>query len=110
MRKRKKRIGAFLISLALLGLFSYLIINFPPTYHVSIGNLLFPILPIFFLLTFAFLYFFFSALLSKRRGILIALFANIFLLLHLNHLTHPLFLILLVIIFGGLELLFIKKK
>src|SRR3972149_8387684 len=107
--RRRRQIRFLAVSFLLLVALIYLIWNFPPSFQFSIFN--FSILPLFFTLFFLFIYFLFSFILAnKRRGFLIGLFAIIFLFLRLNYLTEPFFLILLLILFGSVELLFAKRK
>jgi hypothetical protein len=100
-----------LLSFLFLGAFIYFVLNFSPTFQFSISNMLFPILPIFFILLFTFLFLFFGVLFAnRRRGLFIGLFAVIYLLLRMNGLTHPFFLVILIILSGSLELFFVKRK
>jgi hypothetical protein len=47
---------------------------------------------------------------NSRRGFLLGLLVISYLLLRLNGLTSPFFAILLLLIFGGIELFFVKRK
>lgn len=121
MKRKKRPIWLLVLSSLLLASLVYLVLNFPPTHKFTIYNLSFDpwlrtkgqftILPLFFILLFSTLYSLFTALLSnKRRGLLIALFFSIYLILRLINLTHPFFLILLIALFGGIEIFFVKRK
>ncbi|HYM65076.1 MAG TPA: hypothetical protein VES68_01150 [Candidatus Sulfotelmatobacter sp.] len=111
MKRGKRPISFLILSILSLGLLVYLVLNFSPSYNFPILGFNFPVLILFFLLFFIFLYSFFSfALINKRRGLFISLFVNIYLLLRLNGLTHIFFLILLVILFGCLELFFSNRS
>ncbi len=89
----------------------YLIINYPPDFQFSIYNYSLQIIPVFFVLLFVFLYFLFDVLFaSRRRGLFAGFFAATYLLLRLSGLTHPFFLVMLIILFGCLELFFVKRK
>ncbi|HEX7542683.1 MAG TPA: hypothetical protein VF385_01205 [Patescibacteria group bacterium] len=98
----------FILSLAGLG---YLVLTFSPTSQFSIFNfqfsILIPGLTLLFLLIFSLTTFILS---NSRRGFLLGLLVISYLLLRLNGLTSPFFAILLVILFGGIELFFIKRK
>src|ERR1035437_7245718 len=108
MRRNKRQLR--LLGLAILGLigFIYLVFNFSPSAQITI--LSFNLSSIYFFFAFLFLFlisvfaFVFS---SKRRGVFIGRVTFIYLILRLNHLTHPSFLILLIVLFGCLDLFFI---
>jgi hypothetical protein len=111
MRKRKRNILFLFLGLISIAALIYSVLNFSPTYGFTIYNLQFTILPIFFALLFSFLFFLFSFILaSKRRGLFVGAFIVIYLILRLNNLTHPFFLLILLVLFGSLELFFIKRK
>ena len=120
MRRKRRPVWLLVVSLLSLASLIYLILNFPPSHKFTIldlkiassaYNLQFTILPIFFLLTFAFCFSLFAFLLNnKRRGLFFGLFVLTILVLRLNHLLHPFFLILLLAFFITLELLFKRRK
>src|SRR3989344_3844363 len=106
MKRRKKPIWLLIGGLLSLVIFIYLIVFFSPNSQFSLaprslGEV--GIFPLFFILIFAFLFSLFSFLLNNfRRGIFVGLFALIYLLLRLLNLTHPFFLIMLLILFTTL--------
>ena len=97
-----------IVSFVLLALLVYF---FPPSFSFSFLISQISILNFFFVLLFLFLYFTAAYILnSKKHALLIGLFAVSYLLLRINGLVHPFFLILLLGIFFMLELLFSYKK
>ena len=111
MRRNKRNFGLLIVSVLAFFAILYIVLNYSPALKLSILNFSFPILPLFFVLTFIFLYSLFTFILkSKRRGILIGLFVISYLVLRMNGLTNVFFVILLVVLFGSLELLFVKRK
>lgn len=111
MRRKKRNLGFLILSFLSLATLFFLIINYSPSFNISLFNLNISIVFLFLSFVFLFFYSFFSFLLSnKRRGALIGLFMVAYLILRLNQLTNLFFAILLVILFGSLELLFAKRK
>ena len=112
MRRKKRPIWLLVVSLLSLASLIYLILNFPPNWKFEIGNYLkFDILYIFFTLLFTFFFPLIAFLLNnKRRGLFFGLFVLTILVLRLNYLLHPFFLILLLAFFITLELLFKRRK
>src|ERR1035437_3348994 len=110
MRKRKKYLWLLIISFLSLFSLGYLVLNFSPTFQFSILNLQFTILIPGLILLFLFLFSLFGFILNARRGFLLGLLAVSYLLLRLNGLTSPFFAILLLLLFGGIELFFVKRK
>ncbi len=118
MRKRKP-FWLLVVSLLSLAILIYLVLNFPPSHQFTIYNLpfdfaqggRFTILPIVLILIFLFIFSLFGFILNnKRRGVLIAVFVLGYLILKLLNLTHPFFIILLLVLLIMLELLFAKRK
>jgi len=111
MRKRKKHLWLLILSALSLGALVYLILNVSPTDQFSIFNfqfsILIPALTILFILIFSLTTFILN---NSRRGLLLGLLIISYLLLRLNGLTSPFFAILLLILFGGIELFFVKRK
>ena len=95
------------LALATLG---YLVLNVSPSFQFSILNLQFTILIPGLTLLFLFIFSLFSFILNARRGFLLGLLAISYLLLRLNGLVSPFFAILLLLLFGGIELFFVKRK
>lgn len=84
-----------------------LVFYFPPTYQISIQQYHFPILYLFFISLFSFLFFIIAIILrSKKHGFFIGLFVVTYLIFRLNDLTHPLFVFLLIALFLVTEFLF----
>ncbi|MCL6096771.1 MAG: hypothetical protein M1444_03800 [Patescibacteria group bacterium] len=109
---RKKRPLRLLV-LGLLSIVSliYLVLNFPPTYGFTISDFRFQILPIGLALLSLFIFSLFGFVLNnKRRGFLVAVFVLGYLILRLMSLTHPFFIILLLVLLIMLEFLFAKRK
>lgn len=94
-----------------LGLLIFFVLSFPPDKNLNVLSFSISLIPIFFVLLLISAYELFSfALNNQRQGFLISFFATLYLILRLNKLTHPFFLILLIAIFITLELLFRKRK
>ncbi|OGH08084.1 MAG: hypothetical protein A2171_01270 [Candidatus Levybacteria bacterium RBG_13_35_9] len=111
MKRRGRKFYFLPISIASLISLLYLVLSFPPTYQFQIADFKLQILYPALILLFSFLYFLFSFLFANnRRGLFVGLFATIYLILRLNNLTHPLFLILLLILFISLELFYLNRK
>lgn len=88
----------------------YLTIAHSPSENVSITGIHLSLVFLFFPLLFFFVFSVFSFFAkSNKQGILAAIFCSLYLLLRLNNLTHPFFLVLLLAIFLTLELLFKKN-
>ncbi|HUD04374.1 MAG TPA: hypothetical protein VMR59_00080 [Patescibacteria group bacterium] len=111
MHRKQRPIWLIAISLLLIATLGYLIFNFSPNDQFSISHTPFPILPIFLLLSFLLLFSLTTFILNNsRRGFLLGLLVISYLLLRLNGLTSPFFAILLLILFAGIELFFVKRK
>jgi len=110
MRKKKKYLWLLVVSLLFLISLSYLILNFSPAFKFSLLNFQFSILIPGLALLFLFVFSLFSFILNARRGILLGLLVVSYLLLRMNGLTSPFFAILLLLLFGGIELFFVKRK
>jgi hypothetical protein len=111
MHKKKRPFWLLVISILSLVALWYLILNYSPIFQFSISNFQFSILIPGFALLFLLVFSLFTFLLNNsRRGFLLGLLAISYLLLRLNGLTSPFFAILLLILFGGIELFFIKRK
>lgn len=108
--RRKHPATLLLLSLLSLASFIYFILSFSPSSHFSIFNSQFSTLYVFFPLVFLFIYSAITYLLiNTKQGLLFGLFATIYLFLRFIHLTHPFFLILLLVLFISLELFFKKR-
>jgi len=111
MKRKKRHLWLLVVSILSLGALGYLILNLSPTDQFSIFNfqfsVLIPALTILFLLIFSLVTFLLS---NSRRGFLLGLLVISYLLLRVNGLTSPFFTILLLILFGGIELFFVKRK
>lgn len=109
----KRRRNPFMLVLFCLFLFSLgiLLLYFPPTSYYNIGGFHITLLPVFFFFLFG-VFFSGGAFLfkSKSHGILFGLFIVIYLILRINNLTHPFFLILLFALFLTLELMVSYRK
>ncbi len=111
MKRGRRPWLLFIPGVLSLAALSYLVYYYPPDYQFLISNFQIPVLPVWFVLLFIAVYGIFSFFLnSKRRGFMLSLFAVIYLLLRLNGLTHLLFLLLLIVLFGLIELFYIKRK
>ncbi|MDO8620983.1 MAG: hypothetical protein Q7R31_01745 [Candidatus Levybacteria bacterium] len=103
----RRKHPSMLLILGLLSLTSliYLAIYQSPTANFPFSIFHFPFIYVFFLLIFLFIYSIFSYLfISTKQGLLFGLFATVYLFLRFIHLTHPLFLIILIALFISLEL------
>lgn len=111
MQKRKKLIPHLVISILALAGAILLIITFNPARAIDISvATLSPIIPFFLCIFLAIAGIFAFALATLRRGIFIALFAVLFLLLQLMRYNNLFYTAILVVIFILLEFLFWKKK
>ncbi|OGH24115.1 MAG: hypothetical protein A3B47_04580 [Candidatus Levybacteria bacterium RIFCSPLOWO2_01_FULL_39_24] len=111
MNRRKRPVWLLVISFLLLVGLAYLIIFHSPSAQFAIysAGWRISILPVFFLLFFAFLLSFITYLLrSLRRAALIGLLIVIYLVFRMLHLDSPHFPILLLALFITLELFFKK--
>jgi hypothetical protein len=111
MQKRKKLIPPLIIAiLSLLGTI-LLIITFNPTRQIDLSFIkLSPIIPFFLCVFLSIAGILGFTLNNLRRGIFIALFTVVFLLLQMMRYNNIFYTALLIIIFVLLELLFWKKK
>lgn len=108
-RNRRNFLG-FGVSLFLIGLLAYFILNFSPDKNFLILNMPLPTLPVFFSLFFVSIYEMLTFLLNnQRRGFLISFFATIYLILRFNHLTHPFFSILILALLVTFDLTFKRR-
>lgn len=99
------------LSLFCFGSLVWIIYSFPPDVNLIQSPIAVPILLPAFLLLFlgitAFITFLFKNL---RRGILVALFPTIYLLLKLNHLDSPILNLVLLGILLAIEFFFVSRK
>jgi hypothetical protein len=111
MHKKRRPFGFLVIFiLSLVGL-GYLVFNFSPSSQLSIWNFQLPVLSFGLILLFLLLFSIVTFILNNsRRGFLLGFIVISYLVLRLNGLTSPFFAILLLILFGGIELFFIKRK
>ncbi len=108
---RKKGTKLFIISIFSLASLLYLILSFSPSFKLSYLNFQIPIIFVFFVLLFIFIFSISGYIMrSKTQGILIGLFAVSYLLLRFIGLTQLFFLILLLIFFIVLEFLFARHR
>ena len=111
MKRRKRHLWLLPVSFLSLAALVYLILNFSPAFQLSIINFQFSILIPALTLLFIFIFSLFAFILNNsRRGFLLGLLIISYLLLRLNGLTSPFFAILLLILFGVIELFFVKRK
>lgn len=111
MRKRKKLLILPILSIISLACLTYLIFAFPPNTLIVFYNFKITALPIAFLLSFIFIWtLFWFVFANKIQGLLLSIFPLIYLILRLNNLTQTFFLVLLFILFAGLELFFFRHK
>lgn len=110
-KKLTNRILFFMLFILCFVLLSLIIIYIPPTSTLIIAGVPLSPLPFFLMLTFG-LFLAISALLFNTviHGILIGLFLVCYLLLRVNDLAHPFFLILLSAIFLTIELMISSRK
>lgn len=111
MRIKKRPFHFFLLSILLTICIAYLLNNYPPSYTIVWKSFSVPLLSfvgllfvgsIFSLCTYLFH--------SYVQGLLIALLVIGYLILRYINLTNIFFLLVLVALFGTLELFFLKKK
>jgi len=104
MHKKKRPFWLLIVFVLSFGALIYLALNYSPSESLSL-------IPVFFALLFISTFSLFTFLLNNsRRGFLLGLLVISYLLLRLNGLTSPFFAILLLILFGGIELFFLKRR
>jgi len=120
MRRKKRALWLLVLSFSSLATLIYLVVSFSPSKQFTLpleaasdaakwGH--FPLLPVFFILLFLFVFSLIAYLLNNaRRGLFAAFFITTYLLLRFFHLTHIFFLIILIALFFTLELLFTNRK
>lgn len=108
MNALTKKILLLLIALLTTGSFIYISIAFSPKITLQLYKLHIPIVAIVLLLLFISITSFGSFLLGKRRGILLAILGDGYLLLRLFNYTHPFYLLILIMILAVIEFSFIK--
>lgn len=103
MRGNKRSRKLLVLSVVSLAALIYIIFSLSPIQQ-------FTILPVFFSLLFVTIFSFTSFLFNDlRKGVIVGIACVLYLLLRMNNLTHPFFLILLIGIVIAIELLFRKK-
>jgi len=111
MKRRKRHLWLLAVSVLSFTTLGYLILNFSPSENLSFIIYHLSLIPVFLGCLFIFIFSFFAFMLNNsRRGFLLGLLIISYLLLQLNSLTSPFFAILLLILFGGIELFFVKRK
>lgn len=111
MRQRKRSYTLLFMGIISFLVLFYIILFLSPTYEVQSSNFTFPIMYLFFLSFFLFVFSLITFIFkSKTHGLLIGLFFVSFLIFHLNDLAHPFFFILLAALFLTLELFFTYRK
>lgn len=111
MRQRKKLFILPILSIVSFVCLIYLIFAFPPETIITFYNFKISALPISFLLSFVFMWtLFWFIFVNKIQGLILATFPLIYLILRLNNLTQTFFLVLLFVLFAGLELFFFRKR
>ncbi|HSW98023.1 MAG TPA: hypothetical protein VLF89_09425 [Candidatus Saccharimonadales bacterium] len=111
MITRKKRYLCLFLAIFSLCAEIYVVRTVPPDMQFSLANVNIPIIVIFFLLLFSFLFFLITFLFKKiLQGILLALFTNIYMLFRYFGFTKLLYQILLLLIFISIELFFFQKR
>jgi hypothetical protein len=111
MRKRKRPLWLLVVFVLSLGASTYLTLSVSPSNDLSLITYHLSLIPVFLLLLFSLVFSLFTFLLNNsRRGFLLGLLTVSYLILRLNGLTSPFFAILLLILFGGIELFFVKRK
>lgn len=111
--KRRRPILHLIFGILSLGAFLWTLYFYTPSSTLTIPYIPFtlPIIPLFFILLLAALFFLTSYIFkSSKHGILVSLFVGIYLIFRLNNLTHPFFFILLFALFLTLELLVSYRK
>ena len=111
MRIRKKLWYLPIFSIVSFLTLIYVVFSFAPDDYMLLSNFQFTVLPIGLLLLFVFSWSLFRFIFAdKIQGLLLALLLIIYLILRLNNLTQTFFLVMLVLIFVGFELLIFRKK
>ena len=119
MNRRKRPFWLLVLSLLSLAALIYLIVSFSPSSKLhlplealakwGIINYQLPVLPIFFLLLFSYLFFIFTYLSRNiRRATTVGLLIITYLIFRMLNLDSPYFLLLLIALFISLELFFKK--
>ena len=111
MNRSKRHPLLLVISLVSLTALALLVNLFPPNWSLVVGHWSLATLSLFFPLFFLFIFSSIAYLFkSKVHGNLIASFTIIYLIFRLNNLTHPFFLVLLLLLLVTLELLVSYKS
>lgn len=109
--RRRRNYVYLLFSILLAIALMYVIKNLPPSYMIPVMNFGFPILPVFFLLLAGFIYSLLTFIfIQKTQGILVAFFVILYLILRLLGLTHPIFAVIILVLFIVSEFIILKKK
>ena len=109
----RKRFNFFYLLLAILFgiLTAYILINFPPSYKISVYMLSIPIVPIFIISLAGSIFCIFTFIFKRKlQGIIFSVFVILYLILRLLGLTHWIFLVLILALFITTELFVLKKK
>lgn len=109
--RRKRPLKFLLTAIVLLFALIYLIITISPSQPLILLSLQIPsVIPFLLLITLLVFSIARYILNNKIHGFLIAIFTLSYLLLRINHLTHPFFLIILIGLFITLDLLFSRQR
>lgn len=108
---KKRPFHFFLLSVLLTIIIGYLINTVSPNYVFMWKFLVISLVPVVMMLFVVAVFSFFTYLFhSYVQGILIGFFVGMYLVLRIVNISNIFFLILLLILFGTLELFFLKKK
>jgi len=111
MHKRTKYLWILIVGLLSFGALGYLALNYSPSENISLISNHLSLIPVFLLLLFILIFSLTTFILNNsRRGFLLGLLLVSYLILRLNGLISPFFAILLLLLFGGIELFFVKHK
>ena len=110
--RNKKRPFHFLLLAILIGIgLGYVVNAYPPSATFPIAGIQIPLFPFvalaFLLCSFSFLTYFLH---NYLQGLLVAIFIGTYLGMRMAGITHIFFLLVLLALFGSLELFFLKKR
>lgn len=111
LKERHRRpLTAYFLFVIFFMFFLGIVFFIPPNQTIDLKIFKLPIIFIFFMDVYLFIFFLFFFLVNKTVGTLVAIFICFYFLLRLVHLTHPIFFIISFSLLITLILFFHKKK
>ena len=110
-RKTKLYLPYLFLTFIVIGILSFLFINFPPNYSFEVINLSIPVIYLSFALTFLSIYFLGTFIFrGSVHGIILSALVISYLVLRVVGIRQTFFLFLIIALFISIELLLRKKK